>query len=360
MPLPQVFSSTQVREHFNDENRKIKTRMVNINADESTCPSSACASIFRAVMVVSDQMEFKVSQDGKMESQLISRFGTASRLWLRGRCHDHFSMLPSTQYVDPITENAGAFRVRGKRRQFNLEKRTKQYLTGESFWSRILESLFDGVGLDKTTHCTIVDLTPYDATLQKYMVFTNHKSGTCGMPTMMGVQPVWYATTDADKDAITRYVQDELKRFMITETQTGTIKYAAIDALARHPPSLQTVPVLDETQFIHSKPDLEAKVCKLKQDFINKWCKVSACKDEFEFIVTHWNTARNMQGDAWKSNKRMSEASDEQAAPYQPNNTDYLTLAEAEVRNGAVVTFPSKKGLFDHVFFHSWVLMVCM
>ena len=357
MTLPRVFSSAQVREHFKDEKMKMKTRMINIDAEESTCPSNAFASTFRGVMVVSDQMESKVSQDGRTERVMVSRFGSQSQLWFRRRCSKLFSMLPSTQYVDPITEHTGAFRMRDDRRQFNAEKRTKQYLSGESFWTCILDSLFQGVGLDKTTHCALIDLIPYDASLQKHIVMSNHTHGRNGVPTMMSVQPVWYSNSDSDKESVKRYVQDELRQFMIAETQNGNIRYATIDALARDPPSLQSVPVLDEAKFIHSKPDLEAEVCKIKQDFINKWSEVHVCKDEFALIVKHWNAARNIPGDAWKGNKRiasvahMSEESDEQAAPHVPDETDPRTLAEAQVKNGAPVILPHKDGVFDHVFF---------
>ena len=357
-PLPCIFSSAQVREHCKDEKLKMKTRVVNIDADEGSCPTSAFASTFRALMVVSDQMESKVSPEGKAERVPVSRFAKQSTLWFRRRCRAHFNMLPSTKFVDPVTENAGTFRLRDDRMQFNAEKRSKQYLAGESFWGCILESLFQGTMLDKSTHCAIVDLTPYDATLQKHIVLCNHlPAGGVGLPTMMTVQPSWYAATDAEKDAIKRYVQDELKQFMIAETQKGSIRYASIDALAKDPPSLQSVPVLDESKFFHSKPDLEMEVCRLKQDFVNKWSEVSVCRDEFALLAKLWNEVRNKGGEAWKGNKgiasvaHVSEETEEAAIQHVPDDTDPKTLAEAQVKNGAPVIIPNKDGMYDHVFF---------
>lgn len=353
-----VLFSPQVRDNFKDDKFKIKTRVVHIDADEATCPSACFASTFQAIMVVSDQMDNKMVE-GKMQRVLLSIFANRSTLWNRRRCNGSFNLIPFAKFVDPLTDNSSSFRIRDDRaHMLNVEKRTKQYLSGESFWACILESLFQGLQLDKSTHCAVLDLTPYDATLQKYIVMSNHAAtATAPMPTFMSVQPSWYASSEADKENIKRYITEELKMFLKAEVEKGTIKYSALNALSKGPPSLQDVPVLDETKFLHSKPDLEMQVCRLKQDFINKWAEVAVCKNEFAIIVKLWNDIRNPGGDAWKGNKRIASAAnitegpEEYAAPHVPDDTDPRTLAEAQVKNGPPVIIPNKDGMYDHVFF---------
>jgi hypothetical protein len=107
----------------------------------------------------------------------------------------------------------------------------------------------------------------------------------------------------------------------------------------------------------------EAGCCKIKQEFLNKWCEVPLVKDEMVALFKAWNEARNKDGDTWKGLKRtsgavanaddakVSEASEENAVPHKPTDDEPRTLAEASLKHGPPVIVPHKDGVFDHVFY---------
>ena len=347
----------QVREYFKDDQLELLTRMVNIDCDEASRLPSRPAT-YRAIMICSAQQESEVSQEGKTKRVPKSRFVQKSYLWSLRRCRNQFNMLSTIKHIDPVSD-ATKFRAveAGERPELNEEKRTKQILTSESMWAGIFDTLFAGMQVEKSVHTAIVDYIPYDGTLQKYLVTSNF-TVAAGMPTFMSVQPSWYSPSEQDRAGIAKYIGDELKHFLIEGFKDGRFSNTVVQAVPKDPPSLMHVPVLDETKFMHSKPDLESGVCRLKQDFVNKWSEVEVVKKQFEKVVKDWNEARNKDGDTWKANKRIasvaeqgSEESETNAPMHQPTASDPNTLAEAQAKNGAPIIIPDKSGTYDHVFF---------
>ena len=348
----------QVREHFKDGELQVVTRMVNIEADESTCQSNVAAT-YRAIMVCSNQSVSEVS-GGKTIKVYKSRFVQKSILWTRRRCSTQFTMLTTVQYIDPIAD-AISFRAKevDERQHLNAEKRMKQLLTSESMWGCLFESLFQGLSVDKSVHAAVIDYTPYDGSLQKFMIGSNYaQKGFPGLPTFLAIQPSWYAASEIDRNAIAKYLIDDLKTFLMDGMKEGRFANSVVAAFPKVPPSLMSVPALDDDQFKHSKPDLETGVCRVKQDFINKWGEVALCKEEFKEIIQKWNEVRNPGGETWKGNKRVisvaeqgSEVSEENVPMHQSDGTGPSTLTEAQAKYGAPVIIPDKEGWYDHVFF---------
>ena len=248
----------QIRAELKNDKYKLLARVVNLDADESSLPSYAREGTFKAIMIISDQTVSKVSEadPAKKIKVPVSMF-TKSLLWTRRHTKTRFEMLNTALYVDPLTDHTDNLKIHEGRNYMGDEKRCKMLLTGTAFWQVVLESLFLGLKVEKSTHCALVDLSPYDGSLPKQAILHNVSNDIC-IPTCMVTAASWWEATQADKEAIKSFVISELTRALMTEAERDTIKYPELMSLSKEPPSMLNVPVLNEASYLHSKPCLEA------------------------------------------------------------------------------------------------------
>jgi hypothetical protein len=245
------------------------------------------------------------------------------------------------------------------RPHFNVEKKKKMVLTGESFYEVLFESLFKNITATKSAHVVISNLIPYDASLQKFVMRNNEKESSLRgleLPKFVVCSPIWANQSKDDKKKLMTYHQEELIRFAEELCTAGILKYDRLQAIPTVAPSLATVQVLLVEKFHLNKPMVDQGECLIKQEFFNKWLNVPAVAKEVAELTETWNKARCKSGTSWKGEQKRTSSGrepddEDQAAPVPTSEGDARTLTEAQAKYGSPTIILSKNPIFEHVIF---------
>ena len=127
---------------------------------------------------------FVTSRIRNAKGQCVSKW-TGSFLQVRHRTMSECPVLSRQFWVNPCSPIA---RPLGGQ-HLSKGARSKQWATGENFWRVVLMSAVEWLSLDKSWVVFLVDLHPYDGSLQKCV--TNFRSSADKVPDFVVIGPIW-------------------------------------------------------------------------------------------------------------------------------------------------------------------------
>ena len=192
-----------------------------------------------------------------------------SYLKVRKRTMQECPTLPRKEWVNPCAVMA---RPLGGD-HLSKTARSRQWATGESFWSMVLRSSVEWLGLDRSWSVAVVDLHPYDGTLQKAVA--NLYNDVSKLPFFMSIAPVWSEVTaargyaghgttaalaqddDVDNVRIVSFVRRTIRQHVQASFKSGqlTVPGLVIPQAPVLPGSSEKTPQLDESKFTITCPN---------------------------------------------------------------------------------------------------------
>ena len=197
-----------------------------------------------------------VSKVRNAKGELISKWNGCF-LQVRKRTVAECPVLPRTSWVNPCSPIA---RPLGGA---NISKaaRSKQWATGEGFWRTVLQSAVEWLSLDKSWVIFVVDLHPYDGTLQKCI--TNFHSSAGKLPEFASIAPIWAnlgSIDDGEGDKpdnlrIEAFCRQSLKTHIEGELRSGRLKVAGFTMPEANEQTAVSPPIYNEAHYVVTCPN---------------------------------------------------------------------------------------------------------
>lgn len=211
---------------------------------------------------------FLVSRVRNAKGQLVCKWN-GSFLQVRKRTVRECPVLPRQSWLNPccpIARPLGGSNI-------SKAARSKQWCTGESFWRTVLQSAVEWLSLDKSWVVFVVDLHPYDCTLQKAVA--NFHSSADKVPEFAAIAPIWVnlGTVDdgeADKPSnlrIEAFCRQAIKNHIESELRSGRLKVPDFSMPEANEQTAVSPPVYNESHFVVTCPNASGHL-PVRQDLI--------------------------------------------------------------------------------------------
>ena len=205
---------------------------------------------------------FCISKTRNTEGKFVSKWN-GSYLQIRQRALSDCPVLPRTQWVNPCAPMA---RPLGGD-QISKGARSRQWSTGDGFWRVVMKSAVEWLNLDRSWLVFVIDLHPYDATLQKAAVDLRCQADK--LPDFVVLAPIWAdmgTINDGDTDSpdngrLEVYNRRAIRLHVEAALRSGRLKVA--DFVLPEVPSADAAnspPVYKEDQFVITCPNASGQL----------------------------------------------------------------------------------------------------
>lgn len=210
---------------------------------------------------------FLVSRVRNAKGNLVSKWN-GCYLQVRKRTVRECPVLPRQSWLNPccpIARPLGGSNI-------SKAARSKQWCTGEGFWRTVLQSAVEWLSLDKSWVVFVVDLHPYDGTLQK--AITSLHSSADKVPEFAAIGPIWVnlGTVDdgeSDKPSnlrIESFCRQAIQTHIESELRSGRLKVPDFSMPEANEQTAVSPPVYNESFFVVTCPNASGHL-PVRQDF---------------------------------------------------------------------------------------------
>ena len=205
---------------------------------------------------------FCFSKTRNAEGKFVSKW-KGSYLQVRQRALTDCPVLPRTQWLNPCAPMA---RPLGGD-QISKGARSRQWSTGEGFWRVVMKSAVEWLNLDRSWLVFVIDVHPYDATLQKAAVDLRCQADK--LPDFVVLAPIWAdmgTINDGDTDSpdngrLEVFNRRAVRLHVEAALRSGRLKVA--DFVLPEVPSTDAAnspPVYKEDQFVITCPNASGQL----------------------------------------------------------------------------------------------------
>ena len=205
---------------------------------------------------------FCFSKTRNAEGKFVSMW-KGSYLQVRQRAHTDCPVLPRTQWLNPCAPMA---RPLGGD-QISKGARSRRWSTGEGFWRVVMKSAVEWLNLDRSWLVFVIDVHPYDETLQKAAVDLRCQADK--LPDFVVLAPIWAdmgTINDGDTDSpdngrLEVFNRRAVRLHVEAALRSGRLKVA--DFVLPEVPSTDAAnspPVYKEDQFVITCPNASGQL----------------------------------------------------------------------------------------------------
>ena len=278
------------------------------------------------------------ARDTSSGSRGLNCLFSKSYLSRRGRPCGELEVLDRKAWVNPMSPLTRL----GGGNAMSKAQRSKQWLTGQQFWTAIRESLLLWTGLDASNGVAYVDLLPYDDKLQHSVLSTSQGLGS-KVPCQMVVAPIWAKMVKmdnvehVDNARVESFIKGSARRFAATLVREGKLTLEGLDPKPVQGPG-SSPPTYDEAMFKITCPNA-AGFLPLRQEWIDSIsAKIQTKTARLHQLMDAHNKAANPSGVPYKGEKkRPAEVQDSEsqsakeipdAGAHSPTSRDVFTNEE--------------------------------